>query len=523
MKYFKLFKSRILAAALSAALTVSVAATPAFAASTLVSTAPEETVQVEQQKSQGEILYDRLLYVIDLIKEYGIYSSEDDDPLRDYLIDLFDQNPDAYINLMDSMLLSQDNHSGYFTTSGHETTYNSGNSYVGIGVTIQATGNGFEITLINSSGNGADKLLRVGDIIVAVDGKSADGLSLDELVSLIRGEAGTSVRLTVLRDGVTADYSIRRVNIVVSHVSRTEIEEGIDYIAIDSFANSTVYSDFIKAYRESLRKGCKALILDLRDNSGGEIDTALNIENSMISTEGIDFAHFAMRDTLGEDITSTSSGLGAPLNKIIVLVNENTASASEFLAAGLRVAENAVLVGTRTYGKSTGQYHISVDDEDVLVLTTLRISVPGEADYIDVGIIPDYNISNNISIHNDTDFLPLDTSAELYMSNYSDNTKALNQRLSFLGFLSANAADSASFGEATLNAINKFQTANGFSRTTYADSATLKAINEAVKVFDGVRVISRDLQYEKALELAIEAAKEPIKYSISWNGTIVRK
>ena len=522
MKYLKQFKKRFLALFLSAAMCLPFFGTPAFAASTLVSQNSQETV-TETTKSQGEILYDRLLYVVDLIKEYGIFSSEDDDPVKDYLIDLFNKDPDAYVDFMDALLQTQDNHSGYYTTSGHETTYNNGNSYVGIGVTISATNKGFEITFINSSGNGADKLLKIGDIIVAVDGKSADGLSLDQLVSLIRGEPGTSVKLTVLRNGVTADYSIKRINIIVSHVSQSKIEDGIHYIAIDSFANAAVYTDFVKAYTKSLQDGCKVLILDLRDNSGGEIDTALNIENTMISTEGIDFAHFAMRDTLGEDITSTSSGFGAPLNKIIILVNENTASASEFLAAGMRVAENAVLVGTRTYGKSTGQYHISVDNEDVLVLTTLRISVPGEDDYINVGIEPDYTVSNNISTHKDSDFLPIDTSSELYMSNYSENTKALNQRLVFLGFLAKQESELSLFDEKTLDAVNKFQTANGLERTTYADGATLKAIDDAVKVYDGIQVISRDLQYEKALELAREAAKEPIKYSISWNGTITRK
>ena len=174
------------------------------------------------------------------------------------------------------------------------------------------------------------------------------------------------------------------------------------------------------------------------------------------------------------------------------------------MAAGLRAAESAEIVGTNTYGKATGQYHIGIDDDATMVLSMIKISVPGEEDYADVGITPDYYVENRVEYFRNEELLPLDETYELYVGNYSDYTKALNQRLYLLGFLQKDKDSFYDFDEQTLDALNSFRTANGMKKMQYADTEVLNSIKNASEGIE-YRYDVEDLQMEKALEIAREA------------------
>lgn len=466
----------------------------------------EETTasDVQTKSDDGELLYEKLMYIADFIREYGIYSSEEDDPLKDYFVSLFSENPEAFDVIADSMLKAQDSHSGYYRNDVYGEMYSYSNSYVGIGITINATMNGFEITEISDSVASEDYPLVKGDIILEVNGVPTDGLTTNELVAQIRGEEGSFAQLKVLRGGEIYSCSVKRRQIKNPLVKGEVLEDGIYYIDIDAFDGESVYNDFIGRYKEAEESQSRVLILDMRDNPGGEIDSAVAIANCMIAKPGIDFVRFDRRDAVGGTIVCRSDGIGASFDKIIVLVNENSASASEFVAAGLRAAEGAEIVGTNTYGKATGQYHIGIDDDATMVLSMIKISVPGEEDYATVGITPDYYAENKVEYFKNEELLPLDETYELYVGNYSAYTKALNQRLYLLGFLQKEKDSFYDFDEQTLDALNSFRTANGMQRMQYADTEVLNGIKNASEGIE-YRYDIEDLQMEKALEIAREA------------------
>jgi len=231
--------------------------------------------------------------------------------------------------------------------------------------------------------------LKAGDKILAIDGKDTTDMALDYAVSLIRGTKGTEVNLTVWREGweKPQDFKIARDKIEIASV-KWEMKGDIAYIEINHF-NEDTSAKFNQAVNEVITKNPKGLILDLRNNPGGFLDTAVEvagewIENDVVVIEQMDD---------GQKNEERSSGLARLQNlKTVVLINEGSASASEIVAGALQDDGKATLVGKKTFGKGSVQNLEPLEDGSAVKLTVALWLTPKGRQIDKEGIGPDTEV-----------------------------------------------------------------------------------------------------------------------------------
>jgi len=234
--------------------------------------------------------------------------------------------------------------------------------------------------------------LRSGDKIYAIDGKNTLGMGLDEVVHLIRGERGTEVVLTILRkpEKNTRDVAIIRDTIDIKTVSWELKGENdkIAYIKITHFSDDT-WSDFQNIAQVALASNPDGLILDLRNNPGGYMDTAVNIAGHWLGRKVVVIA----KDANDQEREYKSSG-PQYFNDLptIVLVNQGSASASEILAGALQDYQKATILGAQTFGKGSVQELKNLADGSALKLTIANWYTPLNRSFNEGGITPDVEI-----------------------------------------------------------------------------------------------------------------------------------
>lgn len=237
--------------------------------------------------------------------------------------------------------------------------------------------------------------VKAGDIIVEVNGEDISDMSLDLVVGKIKGPAGTDVNIKVLRDSAYLDFNITRQNIKVYHVNSKILEDNIGYIQLISFDDGCS-KEFYEKLSELKDKGVQKLIIDLRSNTGGVVDEALNIADFFVEknkkiliTENKDGQK---KDTYSKDDAFVNMD-------VVILTNGYTASASEILTGILKDYNIAKTVGTKTFGKGVIQQIFKLNDGSVLKMTIEEYYTPNETKIHKVGIEPDvlieYEPSNN--------------------------------------------------------------------------------------------------------------------------------
>lgn len=227
-----------------------------------------------------------------------------------------------------------------------------------------------------------------GDIITKVDGVSYTGEQLTEASNKIKGEEGTNVKLEILRDGKTLTFDITRRTVKVNHVENKVINNNIGYIKFNTFDEGC--SDEFKEKLEELKnKNVKSLIIDIRNNGGGIVDEAIEIADFMTPKDAT--LLITVDKNNNEEITKSKEDaiIDVP---IVVLTNENTASASEILAAALKDNNKATIVGTKTYGKGVIQELLTLTDGSGLKITTNEYFTPNRSKINEVGIQPDEEV-----------------------------------------------------------------------------------------------------------------------------------
>ncbi len=231
--------------------------------------------------------------------------------------------------------------------------------------------------------------LQPGDRVTEVDGADIVGMLLEQATELIVGPEGTTVTLTVLRDGRAEPltFNIERARIVVPVVETGMISDSIGYLHILQFTDHT-FPQVQAAIQEMERIGARGLVLDLRNNGGGLLSSVTDVSGLLVPRGPL--VHIDARDTARE--TLYSSGPGTDLH-LVVLVNRGTASASEILAGAIRDAGVAELVGGRTFGKGSVQNVWELDENTGLKVTTARFVTPnGYSIEEEEGLQPDYEI-----------------------------------------------------------------------------------------------------------------------------------
>lgn len=256
----------------------------------------------------------------------------------------------------------------------------------GIGVTMGFKDSKVTIISVLDDTPGQHAGLEAGDEIMAVDGTPVSEMQPEEVAMHIRGEVGTKVVLTIERDGETQDYTIERATIKIDTAKGTMLEDGMGYIRIASFSENTG-KEFKAAYDSLEEQGMKGLIIDLRENPGGLVTSCVEIANMVVPKGPI--VSVVERDGSKEVHESKLEESKYP---IVVLIDGNSASASEILAGALQDTGAATLVGTKSYGKGSVQVVVPMLHDDGLKLTIAKYYTPNGRCIDGTGIEPDVEV-----------------------------------------------------------------------------------------------------------------------------------
>ena len=231
--------------------------------------------------------------------------------------------------------------------------------------------------------------IKAGDKILKVDTKPITDLSIEEVVSMIRGKKGTKVVLTVSSNGDTKDIELTRDTIKIPSLEWELLEGNVAYMQIHTF-NQNVDSEFEKASREVLKSSATKLIIDLRNNPGGLLDSAINLagwfleDNQVVTME-------EFKDGTRQEFKSQGSG-ALKIYPTIILLNGGSASASEILAGALHDNRSIKIVGEKSFGKGSVQELANFNNGASLKVTIARWLTPSGRSITDLGIEPNYEV-----------------------------------------------------------------------------------------------------------------------------------
>ncbi|MFC5603397.1 S41 family peptidase [Sporosarcina koreensis] len=301
-------------------------------------------------------------------------------------------------------------------------------SFEGIGAEIQEL-NGY-INIVSPIKNSpAERAgLLPNDLIIAVDGKSIQGMSSSEAVLLIRGKKGTTVTLSVRRGemGEPFDVKIERDVIPIETVYAEMLDNNIAHIRITSFSEHT-YDELLAALDEMEEKGMEGLIMDVRQNPGGMLNTAIDISDLFVEKDKNLFQYEGKGNNPEVYVASDGRKVKVPVTMII---DDGSASASEILAGALKESANVPLIGIKTYGKGTVQTPKDLPDGSNLKLTTAKWLTPNGNWIHEKGIEPDIEVP-----YPSYAMLPfLDPSMEMKEGMVSPAIKTAEEMLSAVGY-----------------------------------------------------------------------------------------
>ena len=289
-----------------------------------------------------------------------------------------------------------DPYSVYYTADEYkDMQISTSGKYYGIGAALGQDAKTKEVTISKVyEGTPAEEAgLRDGDQIVKVNETVSTSEERSDLVQKIRGEEGTTVHLKIYRASTkkTFEVDVERKNVELPSITSKMLDGGIGYIQISEFQSKTE-EQFKSALADLKKQGMKSLIVDVRSNPGGLITAAANILDQILPKGTVVYTE----DKYGkrEDYTSDSKCLKCP---IAVLVNENSASASEIFAGAIKDYNYGTLIGTKTFGKGIVQTVFPLEDGDAVKITTAKYYTP-KGNYIHgVGIEPDINLTYKYS------------------------------------------------------------------------------------------------------------------------------
>ncbi len=263
-------------------------------------------------------------------------------------------------------------------------------SLTGIGVYFGKTEDDEIIIIAPIENSAAEKAgIQAGDIIKKVDDYViTSDTTTQEVSNRIKGEVGTKVTLEILRDDGTKTFEIIRENVKLHYVKEKMIENSIGYISLTSFDESTA-EEFKTKLEQLISNGAKSLIIDLRNNGGGIVQEATQIANYFLNKGS---TIITIRDKAGKEQIATATQEPITDMKVVILVNEYTASSSEILSSALKDNGKAQIVGKKTYGKGVIQNVYKLTDGSALKLTTSEYYTAAGNKINQIGIEPDYYV-----------------------------------------------------------------------------------------------------------------------------------
>ena len=258
----------------------------------------------------------------------------------------------------------------------------------GVGITFSTNKNGEYVVVNTIPDTPAEKAgLEAGDILLAVNDKTYS--TMDTFSAALKGKAGTKVKLTYARDGKEKNVVMKRATIVNKTIESEVLKDQIGYIKISSFEEHTA-DDFKSALSNLQKKQVKGLVIDLRENGGGIVDAGIQVADELLGEGTVTY----LQDQHGKRqyLKSEKSKIDIPY---VLLVDENTASTSEIIAAAVKDDGKNPLVGTTTFGKGIVQSTGELSDGSALKLTTMQYFSPKGHVINGKGIKPTYEVKND--------------------------------------------------------------------------------------------------------------------------------
>lgn len=363
-------------------------------------------------------------------------------------------------------------------------------SFEGIGAEVMKQGDFVQI-VSPIAGSPAEKAgLQPNDIILKVDDTELTGMTLNEAVSHIRGEKGTSVTLTIQRNDKTFEVKVVRDTIPIETVNGTldKKDATIGHITITNFSDPT-YDELVQTVTDLRSQGAKAFVFDVRSNPGGLLQTALMISN-MFLEDGDTIVQTQEKGekpvaTLADDETYGDFKITEPS---VLLVNEGSASASEILAGALKESAGIPIIGTKTFGKGTVQSVLSFEDESELKLTIGKWLTPKGEWINEKGVEPD----QTVKLPDYAELMVINPAETYQKGDLSDEVKNLESVMKALGYTTT--ADGSYDGE-TVAAVKQFQSDHKLKEDGIVTGETASAlVNDLRK-----KIEENDTQYEAAM------------------------
>ncbi len=377
-----------------------------------------------------------------------------EDVMQEALRAVLADRPELVNELIKAGFQSLDEYSEYYTAEEYELfRKNMEHIVYGIGVIIQQIDDYVTVMSVVPGGGAEGAGVMAGDKISKVNGVDAKNLSVDKVQDMVVGELGTKVTVTFLREGMEFDREIVRQEVRGTTVAGEILEGKIGYIVITNFAENTA-AEFSELLWEFDAAGVTDIILDLRNNPGGYLGSAVDIAMQIVP-EGV-IVSTVYREEINNE--SFRSNLKEKKYDFCVLINENTASAAEVLASALSESGAGILVGEQSYGKGVIQSMFQMTDGTAFKVTTGKYFTRNGNDINGGGIEPDEYVENEIRLIDLTRYKTFDYKTKQSVGHTSQNVQAAKERLKILGYYFGNVNDS--FDEALAVAITDFQADN---------------------------------------------------------------
>ncbi len=448
-------------------------------------------VYADSKQSEAMRFFDKVREYIQ--SEYKFEASTDE-LYKNALNKLLKEHPELLEEALSGMTDELDRHSEYMTAQELELwMIGNENAFVGIGVTI-VDKNG-SITVVSAiDGSPAQKAgITTDDVIVEVDGTNVEGKGIEYARSLVLGEEGTEVTVGINRNGELKHFTVKRAAVKQTTVEHTVLDdEKTGYLSISQFA-STTYDDVKKALDDFDSKGINKIIIDLRNNPGGEKFSVINVMSLFMPTGRV--LNIEYKNPLwNENIEVRNDNYGK--YKTVLLVNENSASAAEVFAGTYKDRKVGTVVGETTFGKGTVQNTQYLVTGGALKLTVATYTTGGGSQVNEIGVTPDVVVENTICpLYENTDIEQIEFAQLIDENSSKDNIYAIELRLSLAGIYPGDI--DGVYDAETKTAIRIFQEQNQIPVNGDMDITTQVYLDNATRNITSVI----DNQFNKALEL----------------------
>ena len=387
---------------------------------------------------------------------------------------------DALVEFLKGALHALDDYSDFFTREEYIEYMNEINStFYGLGVSLQQNGEYVEIVeFVEEGGLAQQSGFQVGDKIVAVGGVDVVGCSVTEVRNLVVGELGTAVDITVLRGDERINLVGIRTAVNTSTVSGTVLKDGIGYVKILSFSKNTA-EEFTDIVNKMKSENVKKLILDLRNNGGGQVIAAVDVARQIVPKGKIIDVEY--RD---KNLNHTyNSDLREPPFEIVTLVNEHTASSAEILASAIQDSGVGILMGENTYGKAVIQSPFYVNNGMVIKLTIGSYITRNGNEINKVGLIPDILVENEKKKVDTSAYTRFDFITPVSLGASGDNVMAAKERLSDMNYYSGNMHNDV-YNVDLKESVALFQRKHGLTDSGVLDIPTQIKLKEVFEQLD---------------------------------------